>query len=142
MPLISEAQTNRFSKLYDENNLWQGFGAAVETSDKNYLLVGVNSGFWWNDFYIWSCTVNLQGDTIVSAKIKSGDSSTYYIGRQAVIRENKHFFMSGSQVEYDNQVLQYSNGYLMKLSEKGERIWQRNYGGGIMAEPTSKLSTR
>jgi hypothetical protein len=37
--------------------------------------------------------------------------------------------MTGSQAEYINQSFQYSDGYLMKLDEKGSRIWQKNYGG-------------
>lgn len=128
-PLQSVGQNvGRFSKLFDENDLWQGFAAGIEKSDKNYLLAGVNIGFWWSDFYIWNCVVNSQGDTIATARIKSGDSSTYYIGFQALVRENKCFFLAGTQEEYVNQI-QKDDGYLMKLDEKGGRVWQRNYGG-------------
>ncbi len=128
-PLAMYSQSpNRFNKLYDENNLWQGFAAATEKSDNNYLLAGVNLGFAWSDFYIWNCIVNQQGDTIANHRIKSGDSSTYYIGFGALIREDKCFYLAGTQELYDNQI-QYADGYLMKLDEKGNRLWQKNYGG-------------
>jgi hypothetical protein len=119
----------RFSRLYDENNLWQGIAAVIEVSDQSYLFAGRNIGFWKSDYFMWNCLLNEYGDTISSVKVVSGDSSTYYIGFQALVGENKHFFMAGSQVEYIGQALQYSDGYLMKIDEKGSRIWQKNYGG-------------
>ena len=87
VPCFGLAQnTTRFSKSYDYGNFWQGYVAAKEIPNKQYLLAGQNTGYWLSDAFLWVHFLNAEGDTIRDVQIYSGDSSVYYIGRQAILQ--------------------------------------------------------
>ena len=129
-PLLSQAQVSYFNRLYDENDTWQGFAAAVENKDNpsSFLLVGINIGFSISINYIWNCTINPEGDTIANARITAGDKSAYYIGFQSTIPGTPGYFIAGTWEQYVDQV-QFADGYLMRLDQTGNRIWEKKYGG-------------
>ncbi|MBK8192780.1 MAG: T9SS type A sorting domain-containing protein [Lewinellaceae bacterium] len=128
-PLLSQAQAPYFNRLYDENDMWQGFAAAAEIDDvSNYLIAGRNIGFSISVHYIWICTISSEGDTIANARIASGDSSGYYIGIQSLVPISMGYYLAGSSVKYVNQI-PFSDGYLMRLDHTGNRIWEKSFGG-------------
>ena len=127
--LQSFGQNMQFNKLYDENDLWQGTAAVIETPNQNYLLSGLNIGFSWNDFYLHNYIVNYEGEIINYAKVVSQDTlNYYYVGFQSLFRTNIGYLLAGTQEEYVNQI-QKDDGYLMKIDEEGNKVWQKNYGG-------------
>lgn len=133
------ASAQAYSRLFDADNKWQGFDAAAELDSGKVMLSGVNVGTWWDQFFIWNITLDAQGDTLYTRRITSGDSSTYYIGRNALIRTGSGFYMAGTS-EYDEANL--LNGYLMKLDPSGSRIWEQHYGGPEEEIFDAMISTR
>jgi hypothetical protein len=125
VPCFGLAQnTTRFSKLYDYNDRLQVFRATIEVDAENYFFCGVNIGNWWSDFFIWNMQIDQNGDTLSTAQIKSGDSSTYYIGRY-VLKMGSNFYISGTKSDDIAGVL---DAYLMKLDAQGKLVKETIYG--------------
>ncbi len=124
LPAIISGQT--FNKLFDENDHWQDFGAALELDNNTILLSGSNRGSSWKDFFIWNVTLDQNGDTLFTRKITSGDSAIYNIGRNALVKNGPDLFLAGTYEHDDNNV---RDAYLMKLDQNGGRIWEKRYGG-------------
>ncbi|GAB4492025.1 MAG: hypothetical protein OHK0019_13110 [Saprospiraceae bacterium] len=127
-PFLSQSQSpNRFSKLYDYNDFWQLYAATLELPNQQYLIVGRNIGYWLSDSFMWINTLNAEGDTTLDARIVAGDSSTYYIGGQAIVQPQPDFiYLAGTRRYEDDDI---HDGYLMKLTTSGVRLWEKSFGG-------------
>ena len=94
-----QAQTsNGFNKLYDYNDFWQSYVAALEFPNQQYLIVGRNIGYWLSDSFMWANTLNTEGDTTHDSRVVTGDSSVYYVGWQAIVRLQPDFvYVAGTR---------------------------------------------
>ena len=113
--------------MYDYIDFWQVYIAAEELPDQQYFIVGNNAGYWLSDNFMWVVILNAEGDTTLDVHISTGDSSVYYLGRQAIIQTQPDFlYIAGTRSYEDDNI---HNGYLMKLTTTGVRLWEKPFAG-------------
>lgn len=124
--LLGQAQ-NLFSKTYEGRNLLNASTLDVcETIDKGYIILGFSDSP-DNTQQICLIKTNQSGDTLWT-KLIAGMGWSY--GFSIKQTSDKGYIIAGNTSKsIDTQAIVYPDLLLAKISENGEVIWTKNFGG-------------
>lgn len=100
------------------NNESAGF--AHETSDGGFMLIGTR-----NNYAVMSIKIDSAGN-FLWAKTYDGPGQDYM--QDALVLPSGDFVITGSTFSYAN------NPFLIRITETGDTVWCRSYGGGNQTE--------
>ncbi len=118
---------NYFNRLYDYNglnNCQNHATTSIELSNGDYLIGG--NKFFPNFSSLYFIRLNSNGDTVLAKRYPNVNNGYYTaIGNSLIRCYDGNFVQCGviSDTSYN------ANALLVKLTENGDTLWTKNYGG-------------
>jgi len=132
----------------DGNKVWDktfggpadDFGKSVQpTSDGGYILAGYTASFGAGIFDVWLIKTDLGGREIWSKTFGGANLDATWTVQQM---NDDGYILAGQTFNYGNGNILYSDAWLIKTDSRGDKLWDKTFGGTALdsidsVQPTS-----
>jgi hypothetical protein len=125
LPSFCAFSQNRFSKLLDYNNQYQGAIAVMEAPTGGYLTGSKNIGTEYSDNKLLLHRLDADGNEIWQKEIYT-EGFIYYLDFGAMLRlPDGNYLLGGDYKEIATELL---DAFMVKIDTSGNVLWMKTYG--------------